>query len=250
MGSFIHVYTDGGGIRECRVPDDFSGMGSVPFVLKFPGFKKSLLASLAVSGNQASRTSNIVTIAATAHGIPTGSTYVGFRFFYPGSASLAAGWYDSITDVQTNTISFNAPGANFGSENVNGGVAYTTATQVSGVAIIPAGYLLDINKSAGMAVPMGGGSTAVIKTLKMTFNGTALLSSTATTACFGCRRSELYSVSNTQIGAFFSVQNGSSSSTPSVTIDKTVDISVGIQLTISAAADFIILYEGPALYIE
>jgi hypothetical protein len=250
MGSFIHVYTDGGGIRECKVPDDFSGMGSVPFVLKFPGFKKCLLASL-VASSTASRTSNIVTITATAHGITTGSTYVGFRFFYPGSPSLAAGWYDSIVSVpDANTITFNAPGTNFSSESVNAGAAYTTATQVSGAGIIPAGYLLDVTKSVSMAIPMGGGGTAATKTLKMTFNGVALLSSTATTACFGCRRSEIYSVSNTQIGAFFSVQNGSSSSAPSVTIDKTTDISVGVQLTISAAADFIVLYEGPSLYLE
>ncbi len=249
MGSFIHVYTDGGGIREARVPDDFSGMGSVPFVSRFPGFRKSLFASL-VTNSTAVRSSNIVTITAAAHGIPTGSTYIGYRFFYPGSPSLAAGWYDSITDVQTNTISFNAPGANFGSESINGAAAYTTATQVSGAGIIPAGYLLDVTKSVSMAIPMGGGGTAATKTLKMTFNGTTLLSSTATTSCFGCRRSEIYSVSNTQIGAFFSVQNGASSSTPSVTIDKTTDISVGIQLTISAAADFIVLYEGPSLYLE
>jgi hypothetical protein len=250
MGSFIHAYTDGGGIRECKVPDDFSGMGSVPFVLKFPGFKKCLLASL-VTSSTASRTSNIVTITATAHGITTGSTYVGFRFFYPGSPSLAAGWYDSIVSVpDANTITFNAPGTNFSSESVNAGAAYTTATQVSGAGIIPAGYLLDVTKSVSMAIPMGGGGTAATKTLKMTFNGVALLSSTATTACFGCRRSEIYSVSNTQIGAFFSVQNGSSSSAPSVTIDKTTDISVGVQLTISAAADFIVLYEGPSLYLE
>jgi len=250
MGSFIHAYTDGGGIRECKVPDDFSGMGSVPFVLKFPGFKKCLLASL-VASSTASRTSNIVTITATAHGITTGSTYVGFRFFYPGSPSLAAGWYDSIVSVpDANTITFNAPGADFSSESVNGGAAYTTATQVSGAGIIPAGYLLDVTKSVSMAIPMGGGGTAATKTLKMTFNGVALLSSTATTACFGCRRSEIYSVSNTQIGAFFSVQNGSSSSAPSVAVDKTTDISVGVQLTISAAADFIVLYEGPSLYLK
>ena len=85
MGSFMQVYTDGGGIREARVPDDYSGNGSQSFILKFPGFRRSLLASL-VASSTASRTSDIVTITATAHGIPTGATYVGFRFFYPGSA--------------------------------------------------------------------------------------------------------------------------------------------------------------------
>lgn len=109
MGSFIHVYTDGGGIREARVPDDYSGLGSQPFVVKFPDFRKSLLASLVVSST-AARTSDIVTVTATAHGITTGTTYVGFRFFYPGSPSLAAGWYDSIVSIpDANTITFNAP---------------------------------------------------------------------------------------------------------------------------------------------
>jgi hypothetical protein len=168
MGSFIHAYTDGGGIRECRVPDDFSGIGSVPFILKFPGFKKCLLASLAASGNQASRTSNIVTITATAHGIPTGSTYVGFRFFYPGSASLAAGWYDSITDVQTNTISFNAPGANFGSENVNGGVAYTTLTDVASLTV-PAAFMSP-GTNMSLVGYSGGDTTSATKQIRTYLN--------------------------------------------------------------------------------
>ncbi len=129
MGSFIHVYTDGGGIREARVPDNYMGLGSQPYSLMLPEFRRSLLASLVV-GSTAVRSSNIVTVTATAHGVPTGATYIGFRFFYPGSPSLAAGWYDSITDVQTNTISFNAPGANFGSESVNGAAIYTTETTV------------------------------------------------------------------------------------------------------------------------
>ena len=129
MGSFIHVYTDGGGIREARVPDDYMGLGSQPYSLTLPEFRRSLLASLVV-GSTAVRSSNIVTVTATAHGVPTGSTYLGFRFFYPGSPSLAAGWYDSITDVQANTISFNAPGANFSSESVNAAAAYTTETAV------------------------------------------------------------------------------------------------------------------------
>lgn len=128
MGSFIHVYTDGGGIREARVPDDYMGLGSQPYSLMLPGFRRSLLASLVV-GSTASRTSNVVTVTATAHGVTTGSTYVGFKFFYPGSPSLIAGWYDSIISIpDANTITFNAAGANFGSESINGAAAYTTET--------------------------------------------------------------------------------------------------------------------------
>ena len=57
---------------------------------------------------------NVVTITATGPGITTGSTYVGFRFYYPGSASLTAGFYDSILTIpDANTITFSATGANF-----------------------------------------------------------------------------------------------------------------------------------------
>lgn len=167
MGSFIQVYTDGGGIREVRVPDDYSGNGSQPFVLKFPGFKKCLLASL-VTNSTASRTSNIVTITATAHGITAGATYVGFRFFYPGSASLAAGWYDSITDVQANTISFNAPGANFSSESVNGAAAYTTLTDVASL-IVPAPFMVP-GTHMSLTGYHGGDTTSATKQVRTYLN--------------------------------------------------------------------------------
>ena len=241
MGSFIHVYTDGGGIREARVPDDFSGMGSVPFVLKFPGFKKCLLASLAASGNQASRTSNIVTIAATAHGIPTGSTYVGFRFFYPGSASLAAGWYDSITDVQTNTISFNAPGANFGSENVNGGVAYTTLTTINSL-IIPAGTVKP-NTRITTNILRSGDTTTVTKTVRNVFSTRQLGVGTQTTGpqCWHrmsihCDETGGLAVANNDGAGAISLATG--------TIDFSVDQTFSISGSLSAASGFLVVYNA------
>lgn len=241
MGSFIHAYTDGGGIRECRVPDDFSGIGSVPFILKFPGFKKCLLASLAASGNQASRTSNIVTIAATAHGIPTGSTYVGFRFFYPGSASLGAGWYDSITDVQTNTISFNAPGANFGSENVNGGVAYTTLTTINSL-IIPAGTVKP-NTRITTNIFRSGDTTAVTKTVRNVFSTRQLGMGTQTTApqCWHrmsihCDETGGLAVANNDGAAAGSLAAG--------TIDFSVDQTFSISGSLSAASGFLVVFNA------
>ena len=241
MGSFIHVYTDGGGIREARVPDDFSGMGSVPFVLKFPGFKKCLLASLAASGNQASRTSNIVTIAATAHGIPTGSTYVGFRFFYPGSASLAAGWYDSITDVQTNTISFNAPGANFGSENVNGGVAYTTLTTINSL-IIPAGTVKP-NTRITTNILRGGDTTTVTKTVRNVFSTRQLGVGTQTTGpqCWHrmsihCDETGGLAVANNDGTGAISLASGA--------IDFSVDQTLSISGSLSTASGFLVVYNA------
>lgn len=241
MGSFIHVYTDGGGIREARVPDDFSGMGSLPFVLKFPGFKKCLLASLAASGNQASRTSNIVTIAATAHGVTTGSTYVGFRFFYPGSASLAAGWYDSVTDVQTNTISFNAPGADFGSENVNGGVAYTTLTTINSL-IIPAG-MVKPNTRITANVFRSGDTTSVTKTIRNVFSTRQLGVGTQTTGPQCWHRMSIHCDETSGYAAAISDGNGAISFA-SGAIDFSVDQTFSISGSLSAASGFLVVYNA------
>lgn len=100
---------------------------------RLPGFRRSLLASLVLTST-AARSKGLVTVTATAHGIPTGATCVGARFFYPGSPSLLAGWYDSVTEVTANTVSFTNAGADFGSESVNGGAIYTAETSAwSGV---------------------------------------------------------------------------------------------------------------------
>jgi hypothetical protein len=244
MGSFIHVYTDGGGIREARVPDDYSGLGSQPFVVKFPGFRKSLLASL-VANSTASRTSDIVTVTATAHGITTGTTYVGFRFFYPGSAGLTAGWYDSIVSIpDANTITFNAPGANFGSESVNGGAAYTTLTTISGQCIIPGGLLTD-NNVVRVAVPGGGGLTGATKSIRPVINSTGLHTATATGFPFNIREWEIFSILSNSLACAFIQYNGASSSFTTVAVDKSQDIAVQFQASVSAAADFVTLHTPP-----
>lgn len=137
--------------------------------IKFPGFRRSLLASL-VASSTASRTNGLVTIAATAHGITTGALYQGYRFFYPGSPSLAAGWYDSIVEVATaNSLSFSAPGADFGSESINGAAAYTTLTEVASVDIPGALIVPDLHIS--LIGYRGGDTTANAKTVRTYLNG-------------------------------------------------------------------------------
>ena len=240
MGSFMQVYTDGGGIREARVPDDYSGNGSQSFILKFPGFRKSLLASLVVSST-ASRTSDIVTITATAHGVPTGATYIGFRFFYPGSAGLAAGWYDSITDVQTNTISFNAPGANFGSQSVNAAAAYTTLTSVTSTTI-PANTFKSGSKVTSNLF-RSGDTTATTKNLRNLFGGQQLGLSGGTSNPYGTHRVSIYF----EDGFALSVasQDGVlSNSLSRVAMDLSVDQTFGISGSVSAAAGFIALHNA------
>lgn len=243
MGSFMQVYTDGGGIREARVPDGYAGKGSQAFLKQFIGFKKCLLASL-VTSSTASRTSDIVTITATAHGVPTGATYIGFRFFYPGSAGLAAGWYDSITDVQTNTISFNAPGANFGSQSVNAAAAYTTQTVFPGFAVVPANYL---NESAVVRIAsnMGGGTTAATKTWRPAINGNLLSGVGGTTSAFSVREALLAVMTPTTMGMF--VVGGNLNGVIQGTFDRTTENVITVAGTVSAAADFIACFNAPMI---
>lgn len=146
---------------------------------KFPNFKKSLLPSL-VAGATASRSAGVVTIAATAHGITTGSTYQGFRVFYPGSPGLAAGWYDAILSVpDANTLTFSAPGPDFGSESINGGAPWLTLADVASV-IIPPNLLADGSRVTIHGFRNGDTSSAV-KTIRVYQNGLNMSTGTVTT---------------------------------------------------------------------
>ena len=158
---------------------------SVPQIRRFNNWPSLgyLLASL-VAGATASRTNNVVTVTATAHGITTGSTYVGCRYFYPGSPSLAACWYDSILTVpDAHTLTFSATGADFGSESVNGGAAYTTATDINSL-IIPGNSLKDQSK-VRLVHLRDGDAVATNKTIALVFGGYALSLFNATSSSRG-----------------------------------------------------------------
>lgn len=109
----------------------------------FPNFAPRLLASLAASSTAAC-TSGVVTVTATSHGIPA-ATFDGSEFYFPGSASLAAGWYASLYRASADAVTFQAPGvSNFTSESVNAGASFTSeVTYLS--AVLPS-ELLDIGK--------------------------------------------------------------------------------------------------------
>lgn len=243
MGSFMQVYTDGGGIREARVPDDYSGLGSQSFVVKFPGFRKSLLASL-VASSTASRTSDIVTVTATAHGIPTGTTYVGFRFFYPGSAGLTAGWYDSIVSIpDANTITFNAPGVNFGSQSVNGGAVYTTETMAwsgtlsantvaSGSELFHRTFKTCTNSANSHLLKSKIGAAGNI--MHFANPATSVGNSWSVGYCVFLEGSKAAMVS----GSMASGNSGASI----VTLDPTIDQPLSLTLQLSASAEFIAVW--------
>ncbi len=222
----------------------YTTTGSGSLVYKFPNWPVNygfLLASL-VAGATATRTSNIVTVTATAHGITTGTMYVGFRFYYPGSTSLAAGWYDSILTIpDANTITFSAQGIDFSSESINGGAAWTTITDVISV-IIPGGTLRDQSR-ASIWVSRAGDTTASTKALYMNISGTLLAywglgatssaSGKMTFSCFG---------SNLQRGLQSVDGAGSGSALIPTTKNMSADQTITLRGVASAAATFLVIY--------
>ena len=101
---------------------------SIPVIKSFPDFSPSILASF-VAGTTASQSGTTVTVNAPAHGIVGSNARNGYRIYYPGSASIPAGWYPGFVWVDANTITFQrVTAATVASESVNGGAVYTAVT--------------------------------------------------------------------------------------------------------------------------
>lgn len=241
MQEFIKAFDSGSGIRDIPIV-----RGSVLFSsTQFPGWPAGvgiLLASL-VASSTASRTNNVVTITATAHGITTGSLYVGCRFYYPGSPSLAAGLYDSILSIpDANTITFSAAGADFAGESINSGNPWTSGTDLISVTI-PGGLLKD-RSSVTAKVYRFGDTTATNKTITIYYGGSALTSQNLTTSPFGDLRYSFRCMgTNKQIGPATTPDGNVSSVSPVVlTKDTTVDQTFTIRGIATTAGGFVGLF--------
>lgn len=158
-----------------------------------------LLASL-VAGSTATRVGLRVTVTATAHGLPA-SSFSGVDFFFPGCASLDAGWYPNFLYLSSNSIQFDLPygtaGADFTGESINSGVAYTTPTRATEL------YLPENTMIAGSRATFkmltsgstGAGTKYVRGLLETRLVGTLSWTTTLqnifcemTVACFGLRQ--------------------------------------------------------------
>lgn len=242
----VFVRDNGGGIYSRPVPENFLDFGNFPYVISPLNFQRCLVASL-VTSTTAVRTSNVVTVTATAHGIP--NTYNGFRFYYPGSAGLAAGWVDNITVVDANTITFPSVGADFTSQSVNAAAAYTTATNIPGGILIPAGMMSD-SSSIRLTAHTASLNTAATKTVRP-FLGASALAPAQSGTTFNCmlKEWEFCMLNTTQIvGHLVATGNlGSGSISPGVAFNTLADNLILIQLTVSAAQDFIALLQAPKM---
>lgn len=223
-------------------PESIDETTASPFILKFPDFEPSVLASL-VAGATASRTSGVVTISATGHNITTGATYVGFRFFYPGSANLVAGWYGPIVSIpDANTLTFSAPGPNFSSESINAGAAYTTLTTIVSQTI-HGGTLKPYSRITSNLFRTGDTSVA-LKNLRNIFAGAQLGLSGATTSPHGTHR---LTICLDGVGKALGVSGSDGTLTntlASTTIDVSADQTFSIAGSVSAASGFLALHSA------
>ena len=156
------------------------GKGAIPF----PDFAPRLLAAL-VANSTAACTSGVVTVTATAHGIPA-TNVEGYQFYYPGSPSLAAGWYSGLSRTSADALTFSAPNAaDFTSESVNGGAALVDEITFTSM-VLPANTM-SVGNLIELPIFRQSNSTVGTKTTNFKINGNVIagITNTSTTAIFG-----------------------------------------------------------------
>jgi hypothetical protein len=225
-------------------PQIYTTTGSGSLIYRFPSWPANtgyLLASL-VASSTASRTAGVVTVTATGHGVTTGTTYVGFRFYYPGSPSLVAGWYDSISTIpDANTITFSSNGPDFASESINSGSAWTTNTDVTSV-IIPGGTLRDQSK-VSVYVLRSGDNTSTTKALYIYFGGTYTSYWGAFSLAVGGGKLGFSCLGNDAIRGLAAVEGGlTATAINSLTKNLLSDQTLLLRGALSAASAFLVLY--------
>jgi len=140
-------------------------------VLEFDGFYPSLLPSL-VTSSTAAQSGNVVTVTATAHGIPA-TTFDGWRVWYPGSPTIAAGWYADFLYLTANTFSFTNPiSQSVASESVNAGAAVTGYVEIARLNL--PGKSIGKNGKATATVMRTGDTTAATKTVRQVLGGSTI----------------------------------------------------------------------------
>jgi len=163
----------------------------------FPDFAPRLLASL-VASSTAACTSGVVTVTAASHGIPA-TTFDGLEFYYPGSPSLVAGWYSGFSRTGSSTITFSAPlSANFASESVNSGAAFTSEMTLATLTL-PGNTLLPGNLATA-SIARVGDNVSSAKTIRLKLGATTLASHAPFSSCGSVDLSFCAVSSSSQIG--------------------------------------------------
>lgn len=248
MGEFVHVYNDGGGIRDVAVPNtplSISGnkkaasLGDVQ-IFEFEDMVPKICPSL-VAGATAAQSGSTVTVTATAHGIPA-TTYNDWKVWYPGSTNIAAGWYSNFAYLSANTFSFTASDSKtVASESVNGGAAVTSYVEFYRLTL--PGGTLGKNGRATANIFKFPDTTANTKRQRVYFGGSIVAANIAVTAAASGMFRYTFNNMNSEAKQRGSQgQDGAGSVDPTAvyaaTIDSSQDQVVSIQANNSAGGGF------------
>jgi hypothetical protein len=249
MGEFVHVYNDGGGIRNANIPNtplSISGNRKAASngnaqIFEFEDMVPKICPSL-TNGTTAAQAGSTVTVTVvTAHGIPS-ATYNGWKVWYPGSTNIAAGWYSNFLYLTADTFSFTASDSKtVASESVNGGVAVTAYVEFYKLTL--PGGTLGKNGRATVNVFKFPDTTANSKGQRIYFGGSPIAANIAVTAAAsGMFRYTFSNVNSEAKQRGTQAQDGYTSLAPTsvyaATADSSQDQVVSIQASNSAGGGF------------
>jgi hypothetical protein len=122
---------------------------------------------------QSGTTVTVTNGASVAHNIPA-STYDGYNVYFPGSASIPAGWYSGFARTGAATYTFTrSTSATVASQSINGGAAYTAETTVATVAL-PGGSL-GTNGTLRIHTTWGMNNNANTKNINVKLDGSTIM---------------------------------------------------------------------------
>jgi len=209
----------------------------VPIISRFPGFSPSILASF-VAGTTATQSGTTATVTATAHGIVGSTARNGWRIYWPGSPSIAAGWYQGFAWVDANTITFTNPTSQtVASESMNGGAAFVSQVTLSTLTL-PGGSM-GPNGRITVRYIRSGDNTAGNKVSRLLFAGSTMASNGGTTSGNITAQMTIVNRSVSQQSATNSYDSSGSSSFTASTWDSSVDRSVAFTMQVSNASQWL-----------
>ena len=204
-----------------------------PFLFNEPNPR--LLASL-VASSTASCTSGVVTVTAAAHGI-VATAFDGFEFYYPGSPSLAAGWYAGFTRTGTDTCTFSAPlAANFTSESINSGAALVDEVTVASMTL-PA-YTMVPGDIVRAILACNQDATTNTRTQRVRLGGVSMVSSILTTSTSSYLGALAFSIVNNTKQFAVSREHNTNSTEFYGTVDISTPLTLSVTNQLSAAGSY------------
>jgi len=203
------------------------------------GLVPSIMPSL-VTSTTASQSGNVVTVSATAHGIPA-TVFDGWRVWYPGSASIPAGWYLDFSRTSADAFTFSNPTSQtVASESVNAGAFVSAFVEVCR-GTIPGG-LLGKNGRGEARLILHGGTTAAVKYARLNIGSSLISHGSGTSVASGVHSFSFSNLGNESKQRGFQSRDGTQLGSASVyltNVDLSVDQPVYITVSANAAGDYV-----------